>query len=240
VTSLSPLPASSVAALPLAITAVFDRDLNAGTVDFTTFRVRRSGGDGNFSSGNEVDITPASVTVPLANQRTAIFNMGGATPVLDTYQVTLAGSGATTIRDLGNNMLDGEFAGSFPSGNGTGGGDFVATFTIAGIQPTLQSIQDNVFKPVCSVCHSGPSGPVLPAGLDLTSLSMSYLSLVNVPSLEVGAIDRVEPGNPDSSYLVQKIEGTAAVGVRMPATGVALDAASIAAIRQWITIGAAM
>jgi hypothetical protein len=229
-----------VAALPLSITAVFDRDLNAGSVDVSTFRVRRSGGDGNFGSGNEVDITPASVTVPLANQRTAIFNMGASTPVVDTYQVTLAGSGATTILDLGGNALDGEFSGTFPSGNATAGGDFVATFTIAGIQPTLQSIQDNVFTPLCAVCHTGPSGPVLPAGLDLTSLSMSYMSLVNVPSLEVGSIDRVEPGDPNASYLVQKIEGTAAVGVRMPATGVPLNAASIAAIRQWITNGAAM
>lgn len=240
VTSLSPVPASSVAALPLSITAVFDRDLNAGTVDATTFRVRRSGGDGNFGNGNEVNITPASVTVPLANQRTAVFNMGASTPATDTYQVTLAGSGATVIRDLGGNALDGEFSGSFPSGNATAGGDFVATFTIAGIQPTLQSIQDNVFTPLCSSCHTGPTSAILPSGLDLTSLSMSYLGLVNTPSLEVGSLDRVEPGNPNASYLVQKIEGTAAVGVRMPATGVPLDAAAIAAIRQWITNGAAM
>jgi hypothetical protein len=81
---------------------------------------------------------------------------------------------------------------------------------------------------------------ILSSGLDLTSLSMSYLGLVNTPSLEVGSLDRVEPGNPNASYLVQKIEGTAAVGVRMPATGVPLDAAAIAAIRQWITNGAAM
>jgi hypothetical protein len=61
-----------------------------------------------------------------------------------------------------------------------------------------------------------------------------------VASVQVGTLDRVEPGNPNQSYLVQKIEGTAAVGVRMPAGGAALDAATIAAIRQWITNGATM
>ena len=62
--------------------------------------------------------------------------------------------------------------------------------------------------------------------------------LVNVPSTEVPSILRVEPGNPDDSYLVQKIEGTAAVGARMPLGGPNLSADEIAAIRQWITDGA--
>ena len=62
--------------------------------------------------------------------------------------------------------------------------------------------------------------------------------LVNVPSLEVPSMLRVEPGNPDDSYLIQKIEGTAAVGGRMPLGGQALPPDTIAAIRQWITDGA--
>ena len=241
VTTLSPLPGSSIAQAALTITAAFDRDLNASTVDATTFRLRRSGGDGNFNSGNEVNITAASITVPLANQRSAVFDLGAAIPVEDTYEVTLAGSGATVIRDVGANALDGEFAGSFPSGNATAGGDFVATFTIAaGIQPTLQSIQDNVFTPICSFCHSATPAPGAPANMNLTSAAASFASIVNVPSVQVGAIDRVEPDNPDQSYLVQKIEGTAAMGVRMPAGGAPLDAATIAAIRLWITNGATM
>jgi hypothetical protein len=241
VTTLSPLPGSSIAPAALTITAAFDRDLNASTVDATTFRVRRSGGDGNFNSGNEVDIAAASITVPLANQRSAVFDMGATIPVEDTYQVTLAGSGATVIRDTGANTLDGEFAGTFPSGNSTAGGDFVTTFTVAaGIQPTLQSIQDNVFTPICSFCHSATPAPGAPANMNLTSTATSFSSIVNVASVQVGTLDRVEPGNPNQSYLVQKIEGTAAVGVRMPAGGAALDAATIAAIRQWITNGATM
>ena len=240
VSSLSPVPGSSIAPAVFDITAIFDRDLNASTVDATTFRVRRSGGDGNFNSGNEVDIVAVSVTVPAANQRSAVFDMGAALPVNDTYQVTLVGSGGVVIQDLAANALDGEFSGTFPSGNATAGGDFVATFTIAGIAPTLQSIQNNVFTPICSGCHNATTpAPGAPAGLDLSSSATSFASIVNVVSFQAPPLDRVEPGNPGTSYLVAKIEGTAAVGVRMPAGGAALDAATIAAIRQWITNGAA-
>ena len=48
---------------------------------------------------------------------------------------------------------------------------------------------------------------------------------------------RVVPGQPNNSYLVHKLEGTATVGGFMPPTGM-LGAAEIAAVRQWITDGA--
>ena len=102
------------------------------------------------------------------------------------------------------------------------------------IEPTLASIQDNVFSPICTTCHAGAAAP---NGLRLEE-GMSHAMLVNVPSLEVPALLRVEPGNPDDSYLVQKIEGTAAVGGRMPLGGQPLSQETIDAIRQWITDGA--
>ena len=50
---------------------------------------------------------------------------------------------------------------------------------------------------------------------------------------------RVNPGNPDASYLVQKIQGTAAVGVRMPANGPPyLPQDRIDLVRRWIAAGA--
>ena len=238
--SLDPLPESEVPMLPMSIMAVFDRELNAATVDATTFLVERSGGDGTFGDGNEVAIVPVSVTVPAMNPQTAVFDMSTTTPVNDTYQVTLAGTGATVIMDLDGNSLDGEFSGTFPSGDGTQGGNFVAEFTVAAIEPTLTSIQDNLFTPVCSGCHTGPSGGPLPGGLDLTSLSMSFMDLVNVASIQDPGLDRVEPGDPDNSYLIQKLEGTAAFGNRMPPFGSAVDQGTIDVVRQWITDGASM
>ena len=74
----------------------------------------------------------------------------------------------------------------------------------------FQEIQDTIFTPVCSVCHAGANAP---QGLRLDA-GNSFALLVNVASAEVPGTLRVNPGNPDASYIVQKIEGTAAVGVR--------------------------
>jgi hypothetical protein len=102
------------------------------------------------------------------------------------------------------------------------------------LQPSFASIQANVFTPICTGCHAGAAAPV---GLRLDAGS-SYDLLVGVASGEVGSLQRVNPGNPDASYLIQKLEGRAAVGVRMPFGGPYLDDATIAVIRQWIAAGA--
>jgi Ca2+-binding RTX toxin-like protein len=98
-----------------------------------------------------------------------------------------------------------------------------------------------IFTGHCVDCHAGASAP---HGLKLDALN-SYAKLVNVTSSEVPSLKRVEPGDPDNSYLVRKIEGTAAVGGRMPLNtdyGVyrpPLSDAQISLIRQWIIAGAA-
>jgi hypothetical protein len=240
VSSVSPLPDSDLSVLPATIMVLFDRDLDASTVNTATLTLERSGGDGTFGDGNEVAIVPASISVPAANPRAAVVDLTGVASVADTYRATVAGSGPSTVMDLDANSLDGEFAGTFPSGDGAAGGDFVVTFAVVGLQPTLQSIQDVVFTPICSACHTGPSGGALPAGMDLTSLTASFMSLVGVASTEAPAVMRVAPGDPDSSYLIHKLEGTATVGDRMPFGGPPLDQSTIDAIRQWITDGAAM
>jgi len=113
-----------------------------------------------------------------------------------------------------------------PIGEGDGDQPLVATF---------DSIQQNVFTPVCATgCHSGANAPL---GLRLEE-GVAFTMLVNVPSAEVPSIDRVEPGAPDASYLIQKLEGTAAVGERMPLDGPSLPQSTIDVIRQWITDGA--
>lgn len=98
----------------------------------------------------------------------------------------------------------------------------------------FESIQANVFTPICTVCHIGAAAP---QGLRLDS-SDSYNLLVGIPSTEVPSILRVAPGDPDDSYLIQKLEGHAAVGARMPFGGPYLPDATIAVIAQWITNGA--
>ena len=112
-------------------------------------------------------------------------------------------------------------------GGGTGGtGPFTADF---------QSIQDNVFTPICSPCHSGASAP---KGLMLDA-AHSYNLLVGVASTEVPSLDRVKAGDPDSSYIIIKLtNGAGIVGQQMPLGENPLPQATIDVIRQWITNGA--
>jgi hypothetical protein len=100
---------------------------------------------------------------------------------------------------------------------------------------TFTEIQTQVLNVSCATvgCHSGGTPP---AGLDLSA--SAYARLVNVASVEVPSARRIVPGDPASSYLIQKIEGTAAVGARMPFGGPYLDAATISRIRAWVSAGA--
>ena len=238
-TSLSLIPGSSLDTLPVSVIAMFDRELDASSVDATTFIIERSGGDGTFGDGNEVAITAASIAVNPANPMTAIFDLTGVAAENDTYRVRLLGAGGATIRDLDANALDGEFSGAFPSGDGAAGGDFEAEFIIAALVATIESIQSKIFSTTCFVgCHTG-IGPDLPGSMDLSDTDASFNSLVMMASMQVPALSRIMPLNPDASYLIQKLEGTAAVGMQMPRGGPFLDQATIDVIRQWITDGAA-
>jgi len=102
------------------------------------------------------------------------------------------------------------------------------------LAPTFASIQQNVFTPICTTCHAGASAPL---GLRLDEAS-SYAAIVNTASVEVPGLRRIRPGDPDASYLIQKIEGRAAVGSRMPLNQPALPQATIDVIRQWVAQGA--
>jgi len=102
---------------------------------------------------------------------------------------------------------------------------------------TLGQLQTLIFNS-CSGCHSGPTSGNLPSGMNLTSTNNSFNALVNVSSIQVGSLNRVTPGDPDNSYIVQKLEGTAAVGGRMPQGGPFLNQATIDMLRQWIMDGA--
>lgn len=238
VTSLSPAPNATVLALPSSITAGFSRELNAPSVTTATFTLQRSGPDAAFGTADDVTITPVSVTVPAANTRSAVMNLTGVASTLDRYRITLVGTGPAAILDLAGNALDGEPV-QLPSGDGTAGGNYTATFTVAGALPTLASIQANVFTPRCAGCHTGV-GATLPGAMNLTSASASYTALVGVTSFQAAPLQRVTAGNPNDSYLVRKLEGGPnIVNGRMPAGGPFLDQATIDSIRLWITRGAA-
>jgi len=119
-------------------------------------------------------------------------------------------------------------------GAGNGGGSPPAPG--GALQPTLASIQANIFTPTCAVsgCHGGTM-PML--GLRLDD-GFSRDSLVNTPSFYGNSLVRVVPGDPEGSFLIQKLEPNPAFGDRMPLTGCCLQQVTIDVIRQWIQDGA--
>jgi len=61
-----------------------------------------------------------------------------------------------------------------------------------------------------------------------------------IPSTQITSLIRVIPMDPDGSLLIQKLEGTAIVGARMPGDGLYLQQATVEVIKEWIRNGALM
>lgn len=105
---------------------------------------------------------------------------------------------------------------------------------------TFSGVIQPLFTQNCafaSGCHAG-SQPQ--QGMNL-SAGQAYAHIVSVPSMEVPRLMRIDPQNPDSSYLVLKLEGKAGlvggVGTRMPLGG-QLTQAQIDTVRAWVAGGA--
>jgi hypothetical protein len=111
------------------------------------------------------------------------------------------------------------------------------------LKPTLSSITTDIFQTTdiagrvaCVTCHTNVGHP--PAG-NLNLAGDPYAALVNVASSQRPGAVLVIPGDPDSSYLVRKIEGRDITGLRMPRSGPPfMTDGQISVIRRWIEVGA--
>jgi hypothetical protein len=88
----------------------------------------------------------------------------------------------------------------------------------------FDSIQANIFTPICAGCHGG-ANPAANLNLDAAH---SFNDLVNVPSTEEPTLDRVKPGDPTDSYLV----------IHLQKDGDGAPASDIPFVVQWIQDGA--
>ena len=122
------------------------------------------------------------------------------------------------------------------AGDGTGPGDGDNGPTEISFAADIQPIFTN--SCALSGCHAGGSPAV---GMNLSD-GQAYTNIVNVAAVALPSMDRISPGEPDSSYLVHKIQGTQAavggVGERMPLSGCCLSQAQIESIRAWVEAGA--
>ncbi|HET6719675.1 MAG TPA: Ig-like domain-containing protein [Rhodocyclaceae bacterium] len=230
----APAAGGLVAALPVSLSVSFSRAIDASTLSAATVLLDRSGVDRTFTDGNEVPIAITALLLePTARQQLSI-DLSGAPAVSDVYRLRLIGSGGAPIRDDAGAALDGD-------GDGIDGGDFSARFTVGdrfvGLQPTLASIQEAVFTPICTACHFGP----VPAGELNLEAGNSAAGLIGVKRPFDPEI-RVIPGDATNSFLVMKLEGNLPLlsqGQRMPLGGPFLPPSAIAVVRAWIDAGAA-
>lgn len=103
-------------------------------------------------------------------------------------------------------------------------------------QATLAWLQANVFTAICGQCHQGASAPL---GVVLSPDAYQALVREARVSQEIPSMYLVEPGDPESSYLVWKIEGRPGiVGEQMPLGQSRLPQETIEAIKTWIADGA--
>ena len=113
------------------------------------------------------------------------------------------------------------------------------------LEPTFSSIQANIFeltdsagRNACTSCHTNvgrnPAG-----GLNLLH-DAAYDQLINVSAIQVPALKRVTPGDPQASYVVHKVEGRAGiVGTRMPRNGPPyMTDGQVLILKRWIELGA--
>lgn len=234
VSSTEPPAGGLVAVLPASISVAFNRGIDPATLNAASVLLDRSGLDRSFGEGNEVTIPITALSLePTARQQLNI-DLGGVPDLGDVYRLRLVGSGAAPIRDADGTALDGD-------GDGLAGGDFSARFTVGdrfvGMQPTLASIQEALFTPVCTTCHYGP----LPAGELNLEAGNSAAGLIGVKRPFDPEI-RVIPGDAANSFLVMKLEGNLPLlsqGQQMPLGGPFLPPSAIAVVRSWIDAGAA-
>lgn len=115
------------------------------------------------------------------------------------------------------------------------------------LSPSFASIQRDIFtapdasgRPACSSCHVA-GGAAAATGLFLNDAATAYASLVSRGSRLKPGETLVIPGDPDSSYIVRKLEGGPNInGLRMPrTTGPFLTEGQMIVIRRWIKEGAA-
>ncbi|HWB75633.1 MAG TPA: DUF5777 family beta-barrel protein [Nannocystaceae bacterium] len=105
------------------------------------------------------------------------------------------------------------------------------TVASAAPDPKLEAEVKKIFDDACTMCHSGGGDPSDPGALDLSG---SPTTMIGVKSAMTDRL-LVAPGDPSSSYLMDKLLGTAAMkGDLMPQGMDPLNKQQIEAISNWI------
>ncbi len=110
--------------------AYLNHPLNPGTVDSPAFAVLASVDEDFSTMMDNTDVSGSATISYNSSDYSVVITLNSGTWELlgvgDHFQVTLT----DTLADSRGNILDGDYVGVFPSGDGTPGGDFVYSFQI--------------------------------------------------------------------------------------------------------------
>ncbi|HIG56833.1 MAG TPA: hypothetical protein EYQ18_23180 [Candidatus Handelsmanbacteria bacterium] len=99
---------------------------------------------------------------------------------------------------------------------------------------SLAQISEQIFSKSCASCHGG-GAPAANMSLEAESVAAE---IIGVTSTQLADLKRVDPGNPEGSYLLKKLRGDSDIlKGQMPLDGVLPDE-QIEMIREWIAGGA--
>lgn len=119
------------------------------------------------------------------------------------------------------------------------GGGCVTPYNASDYPASTVSFENDV-KPIlannsCSseFCHGASSSPP-------SNFSVNSAESIMGPGNEAAQLDTCDilRGDPDGSFLVMKLEGTASIGEQMPFGGTPLTSGELNTIRDWIAQGA--
>lgn len=177
--------------------------------------------------------TESSVSGPSTGE-TSASSTGDAS---DTPGASSDGSGSSSGSDTSNPTTDATTTtgeGSSTGGSSSSEGGDSTTGELLG--PSWAADVFPKFVLMKCDCHTQGSG-----GLKMTDATDSYMNLVGVKATEAG-LSRIEPGDPDASYLWHKIHGSQAdvggSGMMMPLGGPPLPQDIVDLIEEWIVAGA--
>ena len=101
---------------------------------------------------------------------------------------------------------------------------------------TLVQISDQIFSQSCAFngCHGG-GAPAANMSLEVESVAAE---IIGVASTQLANLKRVDPGNPEGSYLLKKLRGDSDILNSQMPLGSVLSDEQIEMIREWIAGGA--
>lgn len=100
VNAITPLQEESLPEPPAAIVLAAGGELDVASVSAASVSLVRSGGDGAFDDGNEVQMQDVRVTARSLDPTVLALELPGAAWVPDRYRLTISGSGPAGARDL--------------------------------------------------------------------------------------------------------------------------------------------